>query len=82
VDAKKGLLNDLAGVLLIPEQTQGDGKGSPLMTLHQLFEGEFVAFLGAFNEGTILFRFELTALSVGRPGARNIHPHDISISAF
>jgi len=64
VDAKKCLLNDLSGVLLVTEQPEGNGVRPPLVTLHQLLEGELVAFLGAFDEYTVLFRFELSALSV------------------
>jgi hypothetical protein len=34
------------------------------VALNQLLEREFIAFLGAFDEDTILLRFELSARSV------------------
>ena len=64
MDAQKRLLDDLAGVLLVAKEPEGDREGTPLVALHQLLEGEFIAFLGAFDEDTILLRFELSARSV------------------
>jgi len=64
VDAQKCLLDDLTGILLITQEAKGDREGAPLVTLHQLLKCEFVAFLGAFDEDTILLRFELSARSV------------------
>jgi hypothetical protein len=64
VNPQKCLLNDLASVLLVAKQTERDRKRAPLVALHQPFEGELVAILGAFDEDTIFFRFELSARSV------------------
>ena len=64
VDTQKCLLHDFPGVLLIPKQAEGNRVRPPLVALHQLLEGELVAFLSAFDEYTVLFRFELSALSV------------------
>jgi len=64
VNAQKCLLNDLTGILFIAQQPERDREGTPLVALNQLLEREFIAFLGAFDEDTILLRFELSARSV------------------
>lgn len=67
MDAQERVLNDVASVLLVPDERERDGEGAPLMTLDQLPEGSLVTFLCAPNELKIHLRL---ALARGLEGTR------------
>ena len=62
VDPEKSVLNELAGVVLVPHEGEGDRKGSSLMALHERPESRSVAFLRLCNESTVLFSLTYSCL--------------------
>ena len=67
-------MNDLARIVLVPDEPEGHGKGAPLVTLDESSKRTHVSCLRLRDERTVFLRFFRPFLrTVGRRSGRAIH---------